>query len=205
MVWSPQLAAACGWMLWIPLYSPSIARGSHCGAHGHGTKDLLAQGSSGCVGLSLPLSWQGGPGQDDLQHHVHQGEPSPLSTSAWRVPAAQQTHHLPRWSHLARRSVNPIPASQNCALGHQPCPCCLLQSKGDSPVSVTCSSLHRCHIGLCRCWHLTDRLGCTAASLWHLSCHYHYKAAVCMPKAPSLPDQAQNHSLLILVRGGERD
>ena len=91
--------------------------------------------------LSLPLFWQGGPGQDDLQHHVHQGEPSPLPTSAWCVPAAQQTHHLPRRTHLARRSVNPIPASRNRSLGQQPRPHCLPQTKGDSPASVTRSSL----------------------------------------------------------------
>ena len=141
MSWGPQLAAARSWTLRISLYAPSVARGSAQGADGCGARGLPAQGSEGTVGLSLPLSRQGGPGQDDLQHHVHQGEPSPLPTGARRVPAAQQTHHLPRWTHLARRSVNPIPASQNCALGPQPRPRCLPQSKGDSPASVTCSLL----------------------------------------------------------------
>lgn len=124
---------------WLDIVGPSVrpvcCKGVCPGADGHGARALL--------GLSLPLSLsrQGGPGQDDLQHHVHQGEPSPLPTSARCVPTAQQTHHLPRRTHLARRSVNPIPTSQNHALGCQSYPCCLPQSKGDSPASVTCSSL----------------------------------------------------------------
>lgn len=113
--WHPRPPAACGWTLWVPLF---CCRGICSGDGCLWVKGPPSTGSGGVWG-SACLSQQGGPGQDDLQHHVHQGEPAPLPPGAWCVPAAQQARHLPRRTHFARRSVNPIPAAQNSALGHQ--------------------------------------------------------------------------------------
>lgn len=40
------------------------------------------------------VCFQGGPGEDDVHHDVHQGEPAPLPTGSCPVPAALHTHHI---------------------------------------------------------------------------------------------------------------